>query len=170
MNSNTIIIVLLLVLISLYIWDIMNREGFLTYDDNLFMQVNYNTLEQKCDSLAGPSPCKVKTVKPKRKIVCDKKLDFESPNVRIGYPPNARSQVKYGADKEVDFGMSLDELDNVNEVDSEFKPEIDDDVLYNIDRHIELNNKKTKESIIREDMNGLESEKNTLSDIDENLL
>ncbi len=174
MDSNTIIIVLLLILISLYIWDIMNREGFFPYDDNIFANVNYNTPIQNCGSLAGPSPCAVRTVRPRRKEICNKKLDFESPDKRIGNPTmNARQNVKYNQ-KEVDFGMSLDDLDDIDEiggeVGSEVKLDLNDDVMYQQDRKRETDNKKIIENIIKYDNGSISNEGNTLSDVDEQLL
>jgi hypothetical protein len=175
MDSNIIIIILLIILISLYIWDIMNRECFYPYDDNIFMHVDYNTRMQNCGSLTGPETCgPVKTVRPRRKEICDKELNFERPDKRIGNPsPNSRQIIKYGNQKQVDFGMSMDELDDVNdenEVDSEMKLELDDNVLYNEDKKREFDNKKIIQNIIKYDEDSIRNEKNTLSDVDEQII
>ncbi len=81
MNRDTIIIVLLIVLIGLYIWDMYRREHFMGYGP-----VNYNTLKVKCDYLTGSRPCVVDTVKPSRDLVCNKKLNVVDSNNLINKP------------------------------------------------------------------------------------
>ena len=49
-----------------------------------FYNVDYKTKDVSCDDLTGTNACVVKTVRPMRKEVCNKKLNFISPNKRIG--------------------------------------------------------------------------------------
>jgi hypothetical protein len=75
MNKDTIIIVLLIILIGLYIWDMYKREHFMGYGP-----VDYNTLKVNCDNLTGSRPCVVDTVKPSRDLVCNKRFEVVDPN------------------------------------------------------------------------------------------
>ena len=90
MDSKSIIIILLLILIFLNIWDIYNRDGFSNIGGQFF-NVDYNTRNVMCDDLTGTNPCIVQTVKPNRKEVCTSKLNFISPNERIGMPSSIQS-------------------------------------------------------------------------------
>ncbi len=137
------------------------RESFSSVAGN-FSNVDYNTMEVKCDNLTGTDACVVKTVKPKRKEVCTKKLDFINPTKRI-QDMNARASVKNmeqlnRRDKEFqdDMGMSLDQLAN----------NFDDDVDYVVNINREKNNSKILNIID----NKKYKDNNTLSDIDEQLL
>ena len=49
-----------------------------------FYNVDYRTKDVSCDNLTGTDACVVKTVRPIRKEVCNKKLNFITPNKRIG--------------------------------------------------------------------------------------
>ncbi len=161
MDSHVIIIILLLVLIGLNLWDMFRRESFSSVAGN-FSNVDYNTMEVKCDNLTGTDACVVNTVKPKRKEVCTKKLDFINPTKRI-QDMNARASSKNmeqlnRRNKELqdDMGMSLDQLAN----------NFDDDVDYVVNINREKNNSKILNIID----NKKYKDNNTLSDIDEQLL
>ena len=140
MDSKSIIIILLLILIFLNIWDIYNRDGFSNIGGQYF-NVDYNTRKVMCDDLTGTNPCIVQTVKPNRKEVCTKKLNFISPNERIGMPSPALSDRRFKDQISIDNGMSLDQMDDI------------EDEMYSVDNQLYK----------------IENE-NTLSDVDDQLL
>ncbi len=156
-ESNTIIIILLSVLIALYLIDMYNRECFSSIG-NTFFNVDYNTMDVKCDDLTGSTPCVVKTVKPKRKEVCNKKLQFINPVQRIR-EMNARATAKNMDQLSVEMGMSLDQLDMGNSQ--------DDDVNYDTNANLEREKNNTK---IKNNIKSKNNEENTLSDIDDQLI
>ena len=177
MDTHVVIIILLLVLIGLNLWDMCRRESFSSVGGNYF-NVDYNTMDVKCDDLTGTDACVVKTVKPKRKEVCTKKLNFISPTQRI-QDMNARASSKnmkqlnrvdgvisddldmnmdmdMDNDLDMDMGMSLDQIANDNE----------DDIHYSSNKQRENNNLKILNIID----NKKYKDNNTLSDIDEQLI
>lgn len=186
MNRDTIIIVLLVVLIVLYIWNNYRKENFMG-----FASVNYNTFDVACDDLTGTDACVVKTVKPSRELVCNKRLNIVDPNNL--YKSNPRNLRKSLVDisgmamdqesqnemklkiknKMIDNGLSFDELDqlsmdqmdmsrmNVQKMD-DMMDIMSDDVSYSQNNVKELHNKKVRES--------LNIDNNTLSDVEEELL
>lgn len=162
-----IIIILLLVLIGLNLWDMCRRESFSSVGGNYF-NVDYNTMDVKCDDLTGTDACVVKTVKPKRKEICTKKFNFISPTQRI-QDMNARASSKNmkqsnstdegmqdNMDMNMDMGMSLDQIAN----------DFEDDIHYNSNKQREKNNLKILNIID----NKKYKDNNTLSDIDEQLI
>ena len=164
-DSHVVIIILLLVLIGLNLWDMYRRESFSSVGGNYF-NVDYNTMDVKCDDLTGTDACVVKTVKPKRKEVCTKKLNFISPTQRI-QDMNARASSKNMKqsnrmdgdildDMDLDMGMSLDQIAN----------NFEDDIEYNSNKQRENNNSKILNIID----NKKYKDNNTLSDIDEQLI
>lgn len=164
LDSNTIIIVLLCILIFLYLLDMYKRDYF-SGVSSTFFNVDYKTQDVACDDLIGTYPCVVKTTRPNRKEVCNKKYDFISPNKRIG---NNMNQVKIDPviykesdqdqDQNNELGISLDDLySNQNSF---------DDVNYDLDESREKNNLKVKNLI----NSNKQYETNTLSDVDEELM
>ncbi len=186
MKRDTIIIVLLLVLIGFYIWNMYRKENFMG-----FATVNYNTLNVACDDLTGSDACIVKTVKPSRELVCNKRfdvvntnnLDKSNPrNIRksledvggMAMDQNSQDEMKLRIkNKFVDNGLSFDELDqlsmdqmdmsqmNVQKMD-DMMDLMSDDVSYSQNKVKELHNKKVRESLNRDN--------NTLSDVEEELI
>ena len=150
MDSKSIIIILLLILIFLNIWDIYNRDGFSNIGGQFF-NVDYNTRNVMCDDLTGTNPCIVQTVKPNRKEVCTSKLNFISPNERIGMPSSIQSERRFKDQMSIDNGMSLDQMDDI------------EDEMYSVDNklYIKENDNKIKKYL---------SDENTLSDVDDQLL
>jgi hypothetical protein len=143
------------------------RESFSSVGGNYF-NVDYNTMDVKCDDLTGTDACVVKTVKPKRKEVCTKKLNFISPTQRI-QDMNARASSKnmkqlnrvsddmeMDMEMEMDMGMSLDQIAN----------DLEDDIHYSSNKQRENNNSKILNIID----NKKYKDNNTLSDIDEQLI
>ena len=168
-ETHIVIILLLLVLIGLNVWDMYRRESFSSVGGNYF-NVDYNTMDVKCDDLTGTDACVVKTVKPKRKEVCTKKLNFISPTQRI-QDMNARASSKnmkqlnsvdnvmdmdMDLDMDMDMGMSLDQIAN----------DFEDDIEYSSTKQRENNNSKILNIID----NKKYKDNNTLSDIDEQLI
>ena len=177
-DSNTIIIVLLCILIFLYLLDMYKRDYF-SGVGGTFFNVDYGTQNVACDDLTGTYPCVVKTTKPNRKEVCNKKYNFISPNKRIGIgnmgnmgnkgnmgnignmnpDPNLNPIINNESDNEM--GMSLDQIDDLESNLNSF-----DDVNYNLDEFREKNNLKVKELI----NSNKQYDTNTLSDVDEELM
>ena len=171
LDSNTIIIVLLCILIFLYLLDMYKRDYF-SGVAGTFFNVDYQTQDVVCDDLTGTYPCVVKTTKPNRKEVCNKKYNFISPNKRIGM--NNINQVKTDPiianeldnnnnnnndnDNDNEMGMSLDDLYS--------NPNSFDDVKYELDELREKKNLKVKNLINSNKQN----DTNTLSDVDEELM
>jgi hypothetical protein len=168
-NTHIVIIILLLLLIGLNVWDMYRRESFSSVGGNYF-NVDYNTMDVKCDDLTGTDTCVVKTVKPKRKEVCTKKLNFISPTQRI-QDMNARASSKnmkqlnrvsddmdmdMEMEMDMEMGMSLDQIAN----------DFEDDIQYSSNKQRENNNSKILNIID----NKKYKDNNTLSDIDEELI
>ncbi len=163
MDTHVVIIILLLILIGLNLWDMYRRESFSSVGGNYF-NVDYKTMDVKCDDLTGTDACVVKTVKPRRKEVCTKKLNFISPTQRI-QDMNARASSKNiqqlnrmdsGIPDDMDMGMSLDQIAN----------DFEDDIEYSSNKKRENNNSKILNIID----NKKYKDNNTLSDIDDQLI
>ena len=184
-DSNTIIIVLLCILIFLYLLDMYKRDYFsgISGVAGTFFNVDYQTQSVLCDDLTGTYPCVVKTVKPIRKEVCNKKYNFISPNKRIGNNINQANQANQAnqvnqvnqvnqanqanQDIENEMGMSLDQLDDLESNMNSFDDNNDDDdVNYDLDELKEKKNLKVK-SLINSNK---QYDTNTLSDVDEELM
>ena len=191
-NSNTVIIVLLCILIFLFIFDMYNRDCF-SGVGGTFYNVDYKTKDVSCDDLTGTNACVVKTVRPMRKEVCNKKLNFISPNKRIGTNEinikkvnkvlfnntslrEQREQREQPEQEDIqvsqDGGMSLDQIDNIQD-DMLSTLDLNDDVQYDLDKEREINNLKVKNYINsnKRYTNDTDSNNdNTLSDVDNQLL
>lgn len=172
LDKTTLIIILLLILISLHVWVVYKNEYFTTFTGQYF-NVDYNTKNVNCDDLTGTNPCVVKTVKPKRKTVCTKKYNFISPTDRIR-DMNARAATK-NLDKISNSmgGMSLDDLDNIQDDIQSNLNSLDNVDLYNDVVNYNINEQREKKnSDIRNSLNKNKKyiDENTLSDIDRELL
>ena len=85
MESEMIIIFLLIILIAIYIYDIYKREKFSNFYtpanygiNSIYSPVDYNTRYDNCQNDTGyplDRPCRIKTNIPKRKNVCNKNLE-----------------------------------------------------------------------------------------------
>jgi hypothetical protein len=151
-----------------------------------FYNVDYRTKDVTCDNLTGTDACVVKTVKPIRKEVCNKKLNFISPDKRIGVKEfNTKKVNKVIFDNtslpeqediqvSLDGGMSLDQLDNIQD-EMYSNLDISDDVQYDLDKEREINNLKVKNYINSNkqyinNSNENDDNDNTLSDVDNQLI
>ncbi len=183
MTRDTIIIVLLIVLIGLYIFDMYRKEGFMGWGP-----VNYNTRKVPCDNLTGGDACVVQTVKPKRDIVCNKRFDVVNQNnLDNSNPRNLRRGLKGSGmemdnisnemklkikNKMVDNGLSFDELDqlsmeqmdmnnmNVQKMDDQMDI-MSDDVSYSKNNEKDMHNKRARDAL---------KDNDTLSDVDNELI
>ena len=155
-----------------------------------FYNVDYRTKDVSCDDLTGTNACVVKTVRPIRKEVCNKKLNFISPNKRTGVNEinikkvnkvlfNNTSLLEKPEQEPEDIqvsqdgGMSLDQIDNIQDEMFSNLDLNDDDVQYDLDKEREINNSKVKKYISsnKRCTNDNESTNdNTLSDVDNQLL
>lgn len=150
MESNFIIIILLIIVIILYIIDMYNRETFkqfMNQDTNsMYGTVNYNTMYEKCQDGSGyplNKPCKIKTVIPKVKNVCNNKLEVIDMNNEY----NSLLSINDMIDNE---SYSNKELKYINKIKQEKSKQL------------------MKEIDIRS-LNSMESNNNTLNDIDNEL-
>lgn len=156
-----IIIILLIILIILYIIDMYNRESFkvLTMvkpnpNSLHYGNVNYNTPYENCkDNLGSPlnKQCVVKTVIPKRKSVCNNRLDVIDLNT------------------EHNSLLSFDD-----KVDNELIKILDDvDYCDNDSKYQDQKNNKIKNLLMNDidikSLNSIDSYYNTLSDIDDEI-
>lgn len=183
MTRDTIIIVLLIVLIGLYIFDMYRKEGF-----SGWAPVNYNTRLVSCDNLTGGDACVVQTVKPKRDLVCNKRFnivnqDFQDTsnprNLRKGLKGNGiemdniSNEMKLNIkNKMIDNGLSFDELDqlsmdqmdmnnmNVQLMDNQMDL-MSDDVSYSKNNEKDMHNKRIRDAL---------KDNDTLSDVENELI
>jgi hypothetical protein len=162
-----------------------------------FASVNYSTGNVSCDNLTGTDACVVKTVKPKRDIVCDKRFDIVNQNNSDRLNPrnirkdlvdtgmnmdqdtldemklNIKNKVvnQYG---QLDNGLSFDELDQLSMEQMDMNnmniQKLDNQMdLMSDDVSYSLNHEKDLQNKkIRDRMRN--SDTNTLSDVDDELL
>ena len=147
MESNTIIILLLIILIILFIWDLSTRENFYINQNssnlnspNLYYPqyqgLNYNTRVNNCDELTFHKyPCKVETVIPKNKKVCnDQLIPIDNNNLKV-YKKKLNNTInsKPKPIANIDLGSLMsDSINNrENETDIKSLNSLDQDLISN---------------------------------------
>ena len=177
LDSNTIIIILLIFLIILFLWDMNRREPFFGGSD--YEPVNYNKRGQPCDNLTGSNPCVVDTVIPSKKIVCNKNLDPVDTNScpKPKSKKNAKTNM-YSCIENVDMGLSMDELDQMSmdqmnmeqmNVDKVRKQQINLEQQFLNQSNVDADNINQNNLEIKNTTNN-KYDNNTLSDIDRELV
>jgi hypothetical protein len=157
MDSKTIIILLSIIIVLIYIYDMYNKEGFKNYRNNEsfeFADVDYNTTKVICDNLTGTNNCIINTVKPDRKIVCNKNLLIENKSL-----------------DDIDIGMSMDQMDmlSVEELDKLNIDQMSMDQMNINKMNIDIKRQYPQQNIsINEDLMSA-NDMNTLSDIEEQI-
>ncbi len=163
---DTIIIVLLIVLIGLYIWDMYRREHFMG-----FASVNYNTENVRCDNLTGSDPCVVKTVKPKRDIVCNKKFDVvNQQSEHTEYDKSGRPNPRTIRRRLVDNGMRMDldgNLDEnlINDIDDMNRADNSSSRSENKDMKITMKNKQCDSALSSDELDILSMDQMDMSNM-----
>ena len=157
MNSNTIIIVLLSILIILYIIDMTNRDTFKNLVDNFnYGSVNYNTRMQDG----------VETVIPSVKNVCkDKEVDMNNDNVRNRY---LAKNVKLN--QTIPKPNNIKNINNMIDSNTNDQKKIDNNLYDNLTDIKSLNSMVSNNEL--NELNELNefNEYNTLNDVDDELL
>lgn len=159
------------------------KEGFMGW-----APVNYNTRNVQCDNLTGGDACVVKTVKPKRDIVCNKRFDVINQNYQdMSNPRNLRKELNGSGmqmdnisnemklrikNNIIDNGLSFDELDqlsmeqmdmnnmNIQKIDNRMNL-MSDDVSYSQNLEKDMHNKRVRDGL---------KDNDTLSDVENELI